>query len=202
MKQIFILTFFLSAIVPCKGGDFESYQMSWMGWAFIIATVAGISLFYIFRKRFTDDGDESRAKVNENAANDYKPIGDYMGGHPEIRKPVPGFVFRRNSHCCMFFYSNHIDNPPEFRFKIKVGSFRKISVEDMVLIEKDNHSLTEKTIDLLRKKDMDQLALLKINWHDGVTEHSTVFSFEGNDAVKKAGKAQEDILQALRANNQ
>ncbi len=197
MKRPYFLIFILFAIFSCRSDNTESYEMSWMGWAFIIAVGIGIALFFVFEKRFIVEAVETSPKINENNAGDYKPIGNYIGGHPKFLKPVPGFVFRRNSHCCMSFYSNHSDNPPEFRFKIKAGSFRNISVENLSSVQNGNLSLPDKTLSTLRKKSKGQLALLKIEWTDGESMHSTFFSFEGNDARLKADSARENLLQAL-----
>jgi hypothetical protein len=197
MKRLFLPIFLLPLIFSCQSNNPGSYQMSWTGWAFLAAVGIGVILVFILKKGVVSEADESRGKISEIASDDFKPVGDYIGGHPEIPKPVPGIVFRRNNHCCMSFYSNHSDNPPEFRFKIKAGSFRNISVEDRSSFENGNISLPDKTLSLLRKKSKDQLALLKIDWMDGESGHTAVFSFTGNDAMQKANKAKENLHRAL-----
>jgi hypothetical protein len=197
MKPQYKVIFLLPVIVSCQSKDIESYQMSWMGWTFIIAIGIIISLVVLFKRRFADDAEDNAVKAAGNEALDTTPIGNYVGGHPQLNKPHPDFVFKRNSHCCIFFYSNHSDNPPELRFKIKAGSFRNISVEDITSIENGNHSLPDKALSLFKKKNKDQMALLKIRWMDGESEHTTMFSFVGNDAMDKAGKAKENLLKAL-----
>jgi hypothetical protein len=201
MKRLYLVIFLLPLIFSCQSNNLGSYQMSWMGWAFLAAGGIGAVLIFVLKKGVVSDGDGSTAKANEYASDEFKPVGDYIGGHPKFRKPDSGFIFRKNSHCCMSFYSNHSDNPPEFRFKIKVGSFRNISVEDPSSFQRGsllNHiSLPDKTINLLKKKSKDQLALLKIDWTDGESGNTAVFSFQGKDAMEKANKAKENLLEAL-----
>lgn len=201
MKRLILLIFLLPLIFSCQSNDFEAYQMSWMGWGFMAAGGIGILLVFVFRKGIIEDTEENSLKIQDLEAAGFKPLGNYVGGHPAIQRPVPGIVFRKNSHCCMFFYSNHTDNPPEFKFKIKIGSFRNIVVEDNSSFNKgissERSTLPGKALNIFRKKRKDQLALLKIDWTDGESIHSLKFSFEGNDAVQKAHDAKESLVQAL-----
>jgi hypothetical protein len=47
------------------------------------------------------------------------------------------------------------------------------------------------------KKKNNQTAFITIDWTDGISDHSTVFSFEGKDSMKKAINAKDSFLRAL-----
>lgn len=201
MKRSIFLILLIPVLFSCQSNNFASYQMSWAGWAIVIASVLGAVLIFVLKKGVVDDAEEKNAKLKASSALDFEPIGNYIGGHPVIHDPVPGIVFRKNSNCCLFFYKNHSYDLPELKFKIKIGSFRNVSVEDPSLsgnkLLSDRIALSEEAIALMEKKGKDQSAILKIDWVERESKHSTLFSFDGNDAVKKANTAKENLLQAI-----
>lgn len=148
-----------------------------------------------------ETGEEQAVMVKSISSDKFESFGNYLDGHPEIQNPVPGIVFRKNNNCCMLFYQNHIYDPPEFKFKIKIRSFSDISVEDLSSFGEGLRSgrikLSDEAGILLKNRKEDQTALVTINWTDGQSSHSTVFSFEGNDALKKAAAARGNLLKAL-----
>lgn len=175
--------------------------MSWIGWAILIAI--GLTAFVIFvLKKGIDETEEKKPESYKSETSvDFENMGSYIGGHPNIENPISNTVFRKNSDCCLFFYKDRSYSMPEFKFKIKVKSFKNISVEDFHSIEKKlssgTISLTSAASSAIMKKKNKQTAFLTINWKDGLSDHSTVFSFEGKDSMKKANIAKDSFLRAL-----
>ncbi len=207
MKRSIFLSLLLALLYSCQSGHFDSYNMSWIGWTTLVVTGTILFILFVLKKGVVDETEDNlSAEAQMNSSAMFGSFGNYIGGHPAIQQPVPGILFRKNSNCCLFFYRNHDYNPPELKFKIKIRSFSNISVEDFSSFDKRRRNggikLTPEAEALLKKKKKDQTALVTIDWTDGESDHSTVFSFDGSDAVKKANTAKENLLQALKVSNQ
>jgi hypothetical protein len=202
MKRLILLISLVPMIVSCQSNDYESYKMSWAGVA--VAAVIGLAILVVFilQKRAVDETKENtNTALKDGSTVDFKSMGSYIGGHPASENMIPTAAFRRNSDCCMFFYKDRSYDMPEFKFKIKIKSIKNVSVEDLPSIEKKFSSgginLAGEAITALRKKRKRPMAFITIDWTDGQLNHSTVFSFEGSDAMQKANNAKDNFLRAL-----
>jgi hypothetical protein len=201
MKQLPLLIFILPLAVSCQINDYGSYHISLIGWAILIAIGIMMFLVLVLKKGVVPETEGKNPVITKGVShNDFEPIGSYIGGHPGSESVIPDTVFRKNSDCCLFFYKDRSYNMPEFKFKIKVKSFKNISVEDLPSLEKKITSgsltLTSAAHSKLKKKN-GQLAFVTIDWTDGQLNHSTVFSFEGKDSMQKANIARDNFLRAV-----
>lgn len=189
-------------MVSCQSNDSGSYHISGIAW--IILIVISLAMFFIFvlKKGVAEDGEENKNSDSSGISHsDFEPMGSYLGGHPASDNIITNTAFKKNSDCCMFFYKDHSYNLPEFKFKIKIKSIKNISVEDLSSIEK---KLTSGDIDLtveaakaMKKKKIKPQAFITIDWTDGQVIHSTLFSFKGKDAMKKATNARDSFLRMV-----
>ena len=178
------------------------YHISWMGWT--IVGVIGLAMFLILvlKKGVVKEGEQTKHSTAQNTShNDFESMGNYLGGHPGSENMIASTVFRKNSDCCLFFYEDGSYNMPEYKFKIKIKSFKSIFVDDLPSFEKKvtsgNIILSGAAGKILKKKKSRQLAFVTINWTDDHAEHSTVFSFEGKEALQKANTARANFLQSI-----
>jgi hypothetical protein len=202
MKKLHLIIPLLLLFVSCQHNDYESYKMSWIGWLVLVAIGAAVFMVLVLKKGVADMSDEKNpVTMKDGSFAGFEPIGSYIGGHPTSENKISTTVFRRNSDCCMFFYKDKSYSMPEFKFKIKIKLFKNISVEDLPSIEKKitsgNINLTDTTENTLKKKRKAKTAFLTIDWGDENSTHSTIFSFEGDNAMQKANKAKDNLLRAL-----
>jgi hypothetical protein len=202
MKQLSLLFTLISLMVSCQSNDYGSYKISWMG--LVIVGIVGSAMFLILVLK--EGVDKEAEPMNHSNAQhishkDFEPMGNYLGGHPGSENMITSAVFRKNSNCCLFFYKDGSYSMPEFKFKIKIKSFKNIFVDDLSSFEEKVISgrikLTSAAGKILKKNKSGKMAFVTINWTDGQSEHSTVFSFEGKDSLEKANTARGNFLQSL-----
>jgi len=202
MKQLPFFILLLPLAVSCKNNDYGSYHLSLTGWVILGTIAIAAFLIFVLKKGVVEEVEENKT-VNTTGVspNDFESMGNYIGGHPGSENMITGTVFKKNSDCCLFFYKDKSYNMPEFKFKIKVKAFKNISVEDFASIEKKIASghitLTGAAISALKKRENGPTAFVTIDWTDGISNHSAVFSFDGKEAVQKAKIARDNFLRAV-----
>src|ERR1035437_9831768 len=202
MKQFPVLFILISLMVSCQSNDYGTYHISWIWWTIIGIVVLVLFLILVLKKGVVKERAQTKhSTVQGISHSDFEPMGNYFGGHPGSENMITSTVFRKNSDCCLFFYKDGSYNLPEYKFKIKIKSFRSIFVDDLPSFEEKvntgNITLTGAAGKILKKKKSCQMAFVTINWTDGQSEHSTVFSFEGKDALQKANTARVSFLQSI-----
>lgn len=200
-KLVFLFPLF-QLMASCHLNDYGTYHISGIGWGVISTIGMGMFLILVLKKGVDNEGGPKKNLPSQGLShNDFETIGNYLGGHPASANMITSTVFRKNSDCCLFFYKDGSYSMPEFKFKIKIRSFKDITVEDLDSIEKKIASgtitLDSVSTSSLKKKKNGQLAFVTINWVDGESDHTSVFSFEGKDATQKANKAKDSFLRAL-----
>lgn len=202
MKRLPLLLAVMSLLVSCQSNDYGTYHISWIGWAFMGALGLILFLILVLKKGVVKErGQINKSAVQGITLSDFEPMGNYLGGHPGSESVIASTVFRKNSDCCLFFYKDGSYSMPEYKFKIKIRSFKNIFVDDFSSFEKKLTSgaitLTKEASNSIKKKNDGQLAFITINWTDGQSDHSTVFSFEGKDAMQRANTARDSFLRTL-----
>ena len=202
MKRLPLLLSIISLLESCQSNDYGSYHISLIGWTFMGALGLIMFLILVLKKGVVKEGGHvNKSSVPGITLIDFEPMGNYLGGHPASDNVIASTVFRKNSDCCLFFYKDGSYSLPEYKFKIKIRSFKNIFVDDLSSFEKKLISgaitLTKEASNLIKKKNDGQLAFITINWTDGQSDNSTVFSFEGKDAMQRANTAKDSFLQTL-----
>lgn len=202
MKRLSLVFPLLFLLIFCQSNDYGSYHISWIGWIIIGAVSLAMFLILVLKKGLVKEGEHKKNPATPGIShNDFAPMGNYIGGHPGSDDIINSTVFKKNSDCCLFFYKDHSYNLPEYKFKIKIKSFKDISVEDLPSIEQKLTSgtitLTHPALNVLKKKKNGQMAFITLNWTDGQSGHTIVFSFEGKDAMQKANIAKDNFLRAV-----
>jgi hypothetical protein len=127
--------------------------------------------------------------------------GSYVGGHPDIDNHIPRCaIYPKDGSIIIFNQTTIIDIPK------KIGS---IDYESVIDITVEDSSSIEKKVTLgrvllvgifalaWRKKKKNELYFLSINWKTDRFEHSTLFSFEGKDAMSNANKLRNKLINLI-----
>lgn len=168
----------------------------------IIMLILAVFFFY-----FVIKGIKIQKEVNEKLKNDgYNfltkiEIGKYLGGHPDIDEPTIGTI--------LFPKDNKLEILVEAKFKlpIKKGEIenrfiKNITVEDQSTVEKrvtvGRLLMTGIFAFAWKKKNINELAYLTIEWNDGKFEHETIFEMNGKGAMQNANTARNKLIKIIR----
>jgi hypothetical protein len=138
-------------------------------------------------------------KKNNIVMYDYKELGDYVGGHPNIDDMIKNIRVHKEDDQ-LVFYENELYQVPKLinNSAIKIENIDNVTIEDASSIE---NKITLGRVFLVgifalawKKKKKNELAFVVIQWHTGKFQNETTFSFEGTDAVSKANKSRNQII--------
>lgn len=126
----------------------------------------------------------------------------YVGGHPELDKNLTNSVIYKLENELIISDQLAPNAPPVKRCTIPIESVKNINIEDSSTIENKvtlGRAILVGVFALAwRKKKKNELAFVTIDWNDGKFEHSTIFSFEGINAMQKANTARNALIKILR----
>jgi hypothetical protein len=123
-------------------------------------------------------------------------VGSYVGGHPKIDDFIKiSSIYKKEPNLIItdtrLIY-------PEYKGEIPIDKIKSILLEDSSTIE---NKITLGRVLLVgifalawRKKKKNELAFVTIDWTDGNFEHSTIFSFEGKDAMQTANTTRNRLI--------
>jgi hypothetical protein len=158
---------------------------------FVIAVVKG-------NQRFKDNLDSMESKGYRTDS--MIDVGKYLTGHPDLDNAV--------NVVCVFPKDDNLDLFDSSTLKmvnvatIKKESVKNVLVEDQTTIEKRvtvaRLLLTGIFAFALKKKQVNELAYLILEWGDGRFNHETIFEFEGRNAITRANTARNQLIKVLR----
>lgn len=167
----------------------------------IIVVVVLVILFKVLVSSAKQEQEASEYCLRNEGYNiaQYTPSGKYLAGHPDINEPI--------AKTDLYFRLASIDIFDSTTLtKRKVGSINKdciknVTIEDKTTIEKRVTVARLLLVGIFafgwKKKKINELAYLVIEWNDSKFNHETIFEFEGNDAMAKANKSRNLLIQAL-----
>jgi hypothetical protein len=172
-----------------------------MGWIIGIGVV--IVLFIILGSQGQKNIDKRTAFLKNMGIdpNELVKVGAYVGGHPDIDNHYSSCVIYLKDNNLKICHENEIAIP-RFLADIDKDKIIYISIEDSSSIEK---KVTLGRVLLVgifalawKKKKKNEMAFLAIDWNDGKFEHSTLFSFEGKDAMQTANTARNKLIRLVK----
>lgn len=126
--------------------------------------------------------------------------GSYAGGHPTIDNQIKICVIFPEKDD-LVIYERDVSQYPKKKGTIPISSINNILLEDSTTIE---HKVTVGGILLygmyawaMKEKEKNELAFITIEWNNGKFNNSTIFSFEGKDAMQTANKARNQLLKLI-----
>ncbi|MDP3452887.1 MAG: hypothetical protein Q8R90_08020 [Bacteroidales bacterium] len=126
--------------------------------------------------------------------------GKYLAGHPDINEPVNKTDILPIDDFLDIFNSTTLT-------QVKIASIRKTFITNVVI---EDQTTIEKRVTVarlllvgifafaLRKKQVNELAYMIIEWNDGKFNHETIFEFEGKDAMMNANTSRNHLIKELR----
>lgn len=129
--------------------------------------------------------------------------GRYVAGHPNLDKPLKlSTLIVKDQWLNIFEYPNGYDNEaPVHRAGIQLSAINNVLIEDETTVERKvtvgRLLLVGVFAFALKKKKVNELAYLTIQWKDNKFEHETYFEFEGKDAMQKANTARNGIIKLI-----
>jgi uncharacterized protein YpmB len=131
---------------------------------------------------------------------DFRNVGTYVGGHPEIDDSKENVCAIRHDRSICFFTGvlNH-SVPQEIKnSQIPVESIEDVKFEDATTVEKrvtlGRMLLVGVLAFALKKKEKNEMAFVNIVWKKGKFENDTTFMYQGLDAAQKANKARNELI--------
>jgi len=159
---------------------------------FILTLIAG---FNKNRKQWTILGWHGISKE------DMIHVGTYIGGHPNIYTSKFRAVIYKFEKDLIIAEQFSPRTPPERKAFILGSSVKNVQVENSIF--DGDHIIPERPLmvdinsHILPHEKKTELQFVIINWEDGQSVYSTIFSFDGKNAIQKANAARNAIVKAI-----
>lgn len=201
MKKLLpiILLFFLYSCEEDIQGD---YHTTWLFWFYLLIFVLLI-IYLAISGNTKDKKDKERMKKDGIDPTKFIRIGCYVGGHPQIDTNIQYCtVYKKKDDLIVGDSGKSIY--PLYKGAIPLSSIKEILLEDATTIE---NKVTLGRVILVgifalawRKKKKNELSFVTIQWTKERFNHTTIFSFEGSNAMQTANKVRNRLLREITAN--
>lgn len=197
----YVLFASLLMMTSCK----EDGSISDGGWAFIL----GIILIFIWVMYTTNNEMKKNneiAKKNGDDPRNYKDVGAYIGGHPQINNSYQHVLAKKNGDV-IEFWSGFLYDENSFSssmpskiegFSISIDAIEDIRLEDRTTIDKNVTAGRMFLVGMYafawKKKKKEEMACVVIKWKMGKFENETIFMLEGKGAMGRANKARTNLI--------
>lgn len=176
-----------------------------MIWIIILGVLFGIVLMIVSSSK---QEKKTIEKLKEQGV-DFKKLiflGKYVGGHIDLDKEIErcsGFV---NSDNLIIYEQQYAFSAANQKTTIKLDSISNIAVMDKSSFDNKvtiGRALLVGVFALAwKKKKKNELAFLAIDWKQGKFEHSTIFSYEGKNAMQDANTARNKLIKDINSSNE
>lgn len=203
MKKIYFFSCIGLLLTSCTFSNDGEVEVHPMVWIFIIAVIITFILMIIHGTRTEK---KTNLKLKEESINpaDLIEVGSYVGGHPQIDDQQNGALIYLKDGKFQIRSRNSYVEYPTMVGEIDINFIKNILVEDSSTIDK---KVTLGRVLLVgvfalawKKKEKNELAFISIEWNDGKFDHSTLFSFEGKEAMHKANIARNKLISKCYGN--
>lgn len=194
-----IISFLMSSCTIDKSGEFHLTDAFWLIIILLIIVFTISIISGIKSSSITQD----KLKSKGLSFTDLIKMGSYTGGHPHIDKEInPCIIYKKESDFLLCQQSSTFEMPSDPIGIIPLQSITNISLEDASSIEKKitlGRVLLVGVFALAWKKNKkNEIAYIAIDWNDGRFEHSTIFSFQGPNAMQNANTARNALLRLAK----
>lgn len=203
MKKIICAIYLANSFLlsSCTINDQGEFELTWLFWFLLVMFVLLIVSTGISNSKRQEKTNKilHQRGISES---DLIKTGSYVGGHPEGDVTIVGtYIYNKPDELIICERQSELQVPSE-KFKISKNSIKNIVVEDSSSIENKvtlGRALLVGIFALAwRKKKKNELAFVTIEWNDGRFDHSTIFSFEGKDAMQKANTARNKLIKLVK----
>jgi len=171
-----------------------------------IVIILGVILLIILATNSTKkdiaNANEELAKQGLSLSAFIQSKATYAGGHPNANEQFSSVAYIEKDGNLRFYAMPYDFQMPYFKFSIKKEAITNISLEDASTMESRislGRVLLVGVFALAwRKKKKNELAFVVIDWNDGKFDHSTTFSFEGENATQEANRFRNDLISMFR----
>lgn len=195
--QLVVISLLLTSCEIDDSGELHTTGLFWVLVAgFVLAVIAGIIQ------------GESNLKKRQEGMKKMRIIADhvvfagkYAGGHPDIDKTLENCnIYLKNGilNICVYDVRQLLST----KAIIPVDSVKNITVEDSSSIDK---KVTLGRVLLVgifalawRKNKRNEYAFVTIEWNDGKFDHSSIFAFEGKNAMQTANTTRNALIKLVR----
>jgi len=199
MKKIIFPTILLllqSCTFDDKG---EPHIADWF-WLLLVAIFVLFIVSLVNSIRNTEKTNKSLSNKGINF-NNFIDCGTYIAGHPSLNDGFNSCHVLPKDCSLKLYHRPFISDMPTFKAEIPFDKIKDISIEDSSTIEKKitlGRVLLVGVFALAWKKNKKKNhAYLSIDWYDGRFNHSTLFSFEDENAMSSANKARNSLINSL-----
>lgn len=148
----------------------------------------------------------SKKASNFYSENGIKPeelinSGKYTCGHPDIDKPIDktSLLIKENKILILGLNESLI---PFFTNDIPITQIKNIVIEDASSIQKRVTVGRMLAVGLFafawKKKKVEEMSYLIVEWNDGRFDHETIFEFSGKGSVENSNTARNKLIKAVR----
>lgn len=170
----------------------------------VFLVIMGIVILLIVVLYFSASSEQKTNEITLQAKGYYSfkstVTGKYVVGHPELNEPVAKTVVYYTDDTLDIFDSTTLTQSKIA--EIKKDSVTNILIEDKTTIERRvtvaRLLLTGIFAFALKKKQVNELAYLIIEWSDEKFNHETIFEFEGKNSMEEANTARNSLIKVLR----
>jgi len=201
MKKLLptILLFFLYSCEEDAQGD---YHTTWLFWFYLLIFTLLI-VYLTISGNAKDKKDKERMKKAGIDSTNFIEVGAYVGGHPSIDNNIQHCkVYKKNEDLIIADSSKSLY--PVYKGSIPLISIKEILIEDAATIE---NKVTLGRVFLVgifalawRKKKKNELSFVTIQWTNERFNHSTIFSFEGSNAMQTANSVRNRLIRVITKN--
>jgi hypothetical protein len=171
-----------------------------MFWTIVII---GLVLFAILGMVGRKKQEENNAKLVELGYSIETKIetGKYVAGHPDINDSIPKTLIFPKDNKLEIMLETPMEMPSK-KGEIENSLVKNILAEDQSTIEKRITAgrllMTGVFAFAWKKKKINELAYLTIEWNDGKFDHQTIFEFEGVGSMQNANTARNKLIKLIR----
>ena len=196
--------YYLLCLVPllqaCDEDANGELSLSPFGW---IVLIGFIILFIIIIISGSSEQNKSVAELKAEGLtfSDFKKIGMYVGGHPELNTSINNVSIRKVGNEIVFFKSKMygFDKPEQIEnANIPVESISDVKLEDASTIERHISLGRLALVGIFafawKKKKKNEVAFLDIVWKKGKFSHDTIFMFQGHNALIMANTTRNELI--------
>ena len=127
--------------------------------------------------------------------------GRYTCGHPDLDKPIEKTEMALKDGDIQIF-SSGADTVPIYQSKIPIDKIKNITIEDASMVQRRVTVGRMLAVGIFafawKKKKVDEISYLIIEWNDGKFDHETIFEFTEKGAVQKSNEARNKLIKIAR----
>lgn len=170
-------------------------------WTIIILALVIIIIAAVIQ---ANKNSKKRIKAQQTLGIDPKSFfetGRYTCGHPDIDKPIEKTEMAAKDGEIQVF-SCGLDTVLTFQAKVPIDKIKNIVIEDASTVQRRVTVGRMIAVGIFafawKKKKVDEISYLIIEWNDGKFDHETVFEFSGKGAVQKCNEARNKLIKIAK----